>query len=173
MNKFTGNTFSGQKGFTLIELVVVIVILGILAATAAPKFIDLTGDAKAAVMRGVEGSMVSAVSIIHAKAIIDGQTSGDQTVEVKGVFYRLHNGYPAARWRGNGDGSSTANASSILGLLDIDSSATGDFRVTNSDPARIQHSSAASSTTACRLVYTRSTGIGVRPVINSDELDNC
>ncbi|AZQ85767.1 prepilin-type N-terminal cleavage/methylation domain-containing protein [Colwellia sp. Arc7-635] len=173
MSKFTGSTFSAQKGFTLIELVVVIVILGILAATAAPKFIDLTGDAKAAVMRGVETSMVSAVSVIHAKAIIDGKTSGDQTVEVDDVFYRLYNGYPAARWAGTGDGSTAANASSILGLLELDSTATGDFRVTNGDPSRIQHSSAASNTTACRLVYTRSTGAGVRPVINSDELDNC
>lgn len=173
MNKFTGNTFSGQKGFTLIELVVVIVILGILAATAAPKFIDLTGDAKAAVMRGVETSIVSAVSVIHAKAIIDGQTSGDQTVEVKGVFYRLHNGYPAARWRGDGSGDSTENASSILGLLDIDSSETGDFRVTNGDPARIQHISAAANTTNCRLTYTRSAGVDIRPVIDSTTLDDC
>ena len=44
-------TLQKQAGFTLIELVVVIVILGILAATAAPKFIDLTGDAKGSVHR--------------------------------------------------------------------------------------------------------------------------
>jgi MSHA pilin protein MshA len=171
MNKFTGNTFSGQKGFTLIELVVVIVILGILAATAAPRFIDLTGDAKVSVMKGVEGSIESAVSMIHAKAIIEGQTLGDQTIEVNGVFYRLHNGYPAARWRGNGDGDSAVNASSILGLLELDSTATGDFRVTNSDPARIQHRTATAN--ACRLVYTRSAGVNERPIINDDELENC
>ena len=65
---------NNSKGFTLIELVIVIVILGILAATAAPKFIDLTGDARAAVMEGVEGSVNSAADIAHAKALIEGKT---------------------------------------------------------------------------------------------------
>ena len=50
-----------QAGFTLIELVVVIVILGILAATALPKFIDLTGDATKAAVAGFAGAIKSAV----------------------------------------------------------------------------------------------------------------
>ncbi|MHB1244912.1 MAG: type II secretion system protein [Sulfuriferula sp.] len=52
-----------QAGFTLIELVVVIVILGILAATALPKFIDLTGDANASAIKGVAGGLASAAAI--------------------------------------------------------------------------------------------------------------
>ncbi len=48
------------KGFTLIELVVVIVILGILAVTAAPRFLNIQGDARAAVIEGVRGAVVNA-----------------------------------------------------------------------------------------------------------------
>lgn len=87
-----------SKGFTLIELVLVIVVLGILAATAAPKFIDLSSDAKKANMQALAGAMASAADLVFYKSKIPGYVEdGDKlhldigTVEIKG------DGYPEAR----------------------------------------------------------------------------
>jgi MSHA pilin protein MshA len=60
---------SKSAGFTLIELMSVIVILGVLAATAIPRFVDLSGSAKAAAVEGVAGALASASSLNHAQNI--------------------------------------------------------------------------------------------------------
>lgn len=82
-----------QQGFTLIELVFVIVILGILAAFAVPRFVDLTGEARAAAVQGVGGSVQSAAALTHAQALVQNVTNG--TISVEGTSVTMVNGYPA------------------------------------------------------------------------------
>ncbi|WP_299019233.1 type II secretion system protein [uncultured Photobacterium sp.] len=85
-----------QGGFTLIELVVVIVILGILAVTAAPRFLNLQNDARDSALKGLKGAIDGAAGIVYGKAAINGveaTSAGANTVvnKIPVVF-----GYPKA-----------------------------------------------------------------------------
>lgn len=83
-----------QGGFTLIELIMVIVILGILAAFALPKFADFSGDARYSTIKGALGSVRSASAIVHSAALAKNLSAGSgDTVDLEGTEIELIYGY--------------------------------------------------------------------------------
>lgn len=135
-----------QQGFTLIELIVVIVILGILAATALPKFVDLSGDARTGVIRGVEASMRGANTMLYGKAAANNvQNAATASVSATStISVSLAYGY-------------AANVTELAKVLDLNP--IGDFNV---NAGNIQHHN-ATSTANCQVAYTAPTAVGGTP----------
>lgn len=155
---------STQQGFTLIELIIVIVLLGILAVTAAPKFLNLQDDARDSVLEGIAGSLESASSIIYGKALVQDEAGATGTVElnsttsVTAVF-----GYPNAEVAAN-----------FTSIVDYDTTEYATALIT-ADPDSIliyytgfgdyQNTPPTATTADCTVVYTNPEVAGERPEI--------
>nr|WP_319555286.1 type II secretion system protein [uncultured Vibrio sp.] len=87
-----------QGGFTLIELVVVIVILGILAVTAAPRFLNLQSDARSSALQGLSGAINGAAGITYGKAAIEGIEANAVDALANGITISF--GYPQSEEAG-------------------------------------------------------------------------
>lgn len=152
-----------SRGFTLIELVIVIIIVGIMAAFAIPRFANIARDARIAALNGLAGSLRSTAALVHGMALAQNKVGASGVIQLEGTFIGLANGYPMATGR-----AATTTPLAPGGILDaLNNLDTATFTARLATPVagsvRIEVADAANPA-ACSVIYTEAAAGGAATV---------
>jgi MSHA pilin protein MshA len=150
-NKWRKMAMNKSKGFTLIELVIVIVIVGVLSVFAIPKYLEIRSDARAASILTALGAVKAASAMVHALYLAPGGTPGFVTMD--GVVINIVNGYAASTAPGIALAAGISDGGGVTGTYSVAITAGSTTISINGAPG------------SCQVVYNIAASVSTPPLI--------